>query len=154
MERRLIDDDGREPRRTPDPNPTDGDAHEPEDDPDDGPEVAEGADASSSGFVRGRTPRCPRCRYDLTGTLHAGGIRCPECGHDLDPGIMQVTRERRFFNRMGLWVAVLSVLGILGTITVLVVAPEKALFVVPLFVFGAAWIPFLILARGTSDMVE
>jgi len=109
---------------------------------------------SPSGFVRGRTPRCPRCRYDLTGTLFAGGLHCPECGQVLDPGILQETRERRFFNRMGVLVIVLSVVGVLGTVAVLVLAPEKALFVVPLFVFGAAWIPFLIVARATRDMVE
>jgi hypothetical protein len=27
---------------------------------------------------------CPVCRYDLRGTISAGGVNCPECGAPLE----------------------------------------------------------------------
>jgi hypothetical protein len=30
-------------------------------------------------------PPCPRCGYDLTGTVESEGDRCPECGWEFTP---------------------------------------------------------------------
>src|SRR5690349_17560782 len=51
--------------------------------------AADPSKTSESPLVPKAVPPCPRCGYDLSGTVAGGGDQCPECGwefttHDLE----------------------------------------------------------------------
>ena len=52
-------------------------------------------------------PRCPNCRYDLTGVVSS---RCPECGHEL------TARESPFVKRRARWPVALGALLLVAAV--------------------------------------
>jgi DNA-directed RNA polymerase subunit RPC12/RpoP len=49
-------------------------------------------------------PRCPKCWYDMTGSVAAGRVACPECGYEA------LNRKRLYKNRRRWWAVVAGVL--------------------------------------------
>jgi hypothetical protein len=93
---------------------------------------------------RTRTPRCPRCLYDMAG----GGARCPECGFEARAG-GDFLRPRR---RMRLAIVALVMLAISpGLLRVPAYRQHGLVGVVPstVLIAGLAWLPEHMIDRPT-----